>query len=71
MERYRLFFIYITSSSLCLIFLLLPFSSSYFVILISSSNSINYFKIKNLDTGEYYDIDEAVQKFNVMGLELR
>jgi nitrate/nitrite-specific signal transduction histidine kinase len=31
----------------------------------------NTFKIKNLDTGEYYDIDEAVQRFNVMGLELK
>jgi hypothetical protein len=31
-------------------------------------NSSNQFKIKNLDTGEYYDIDEAVQKFNVMEL---
>jgi hypothetical protein len=29
----------------------------------------NTFKIKNLDTGEYFDIDEAAQKFNVMGLE--
>jgi hypothetical protein len=31
-------------------------------------SSGNQFKIKNLDTGEYYDIDEAAQKFNVMEL---